>query len=300
MQRRFHTIDVIVLLSGMLGLSACSHDRPANHIAQISEPVPSPSITATPFSPQPVSQTLTPEPFQLALAKADSATNLSQYAQSKDDWDLAIGQWQQAIQLMQSVPPSSPQWMKAKAKLAEFQRSLNAAKKHSASDSQPANGGSVAIAPGESRSKTVNGGVEATTSASKPGSFIYAQGNHGVFRAKIKRREQGTPVIDVVFNGGPAFEMIVDTGASGTVITEEMAALLGAPIVGKANVDTASETEVQVPLAHVKSISVGGVTMKEATVAIAGPALTIGLLGHDFFGNFDVTIKRDVVEFRQR
>lgn len=285
----------------MLGLTACSPDRPANHIAQISEPIPSPSaIRSTPFNPQSVRQIPAPEPFQLALAKADSATNLSQYAQSKDDWDLAIGQWQQAIQLMQSIPPASPHWMKAKAKLAEFQRSLNAAKKHSASDSQPVNAGEVAIAPGENHSKTVNGGLEATTSATKPSSFTYAQGNHGVFRARIKRREQGTPVIDVVFNGGPAFEMIVDTGASGTVITEEMAALLGAPIVGKANVDTASETEVQVPLAHIKSMSVGGVTMKEAIVAISGPALTIGLLGHDFFGNFDVTIKRDVVEFRRR
>jgi len=35
----------------------------------------------------------------------------------------------------------------------------------------------------------------------------------------IKRRASGTPVINVTFNGTQQFEMIVDTGASGTVIT---------------------------------------------------------------------------------
>jgi hypothetical protein len=32
-------------------------------------------------------------------------------------------------------------------------------------------------------------------------------------------------------------------------------------------------------------------------VAIAGEELETGLLGHDFFGNYDVTIRRDVIEF---
>ena len=40
-----------------------------------------------------------------------------------------------------------------------------------------------------------------------------------VFRVPIKRRSGRTPVIDVTFNGGQSFEMIVDTGASKTLIT---------------------------------------------------------------------------------
>ena len=35
-------------------------------------------------------------------------------------------------------------------------------------------------------------------------------------------------------------------------------------------------------------------------VAIAMSDGDIGLLGHDFFGNYDVTLKQNVVEFRRR
>ncbi|MDO4929490.1 MAG: retropepsin-like aspartic protease, partial [Corynebacterium sp.] len=53
------------------------------------------------------------------------------------------------------------------------------------------------------------------------------RGNPQVFQAKIKRRAGGTPVIDVVFNGNKTFEMILDTGASGTLISQRMATALG-------------------------------------------------------------------------
>jgi hypothetical protein len=35
-------------------------------------------------------------------------------------------------------------------------------------------------------------------------------------------------------------------------------------------------------------------------VAIAMSDGDIGLLGHDFFGNYDVTLKQNAVEFRRR
>ncbi|MHC5830812.1 MAG: retroviral-like aspartic protease family protein, partial [Nostoc sp.] len=47
--------------------------------------------------------------------------------------------------------------------------------------------------------------------------------DEAVFTAPIKRRIGGTPIVEVTFNGQQKFEMIVDTGASGTVITQEMA-----------------------------------------------------------------------------
>ena len=51
--------------------------------------------------------------------------------------------------------------------------------------------------------------------------------NPKVFQAKIKRRESGVPVIDVTFNSKQKFEMLLDTGASQTMITKEMANALG-------------------------------------------------------------------------
>lgn len=124
--------------------------------------------------------------------------------------------------------------------------------------------------------------------------------NPVIFQAKIKRREGGTPVIDVTFNGQQQFEMIVDTGATGTVITREMAATLGVVAVKKVKFDTASTKGFEMALGRVGVMAVDGAVVHNVLVAIAGPELDIGLLGHDFFGDYDITIKRDVVEFRIR
>ncbi|MDD1458157.1 retroviral-like aspartic protease family protein, partial [Dolichospermum sp. ST_sed7] len=122
--------------------------------------------------------------------------------------------------------------------------------------------------------------------------------NNEVFIAPIKRRIGGTPIIEVTFNGTQRFEMIVDTGASGTVITQKIAAALGVVTVGKAKANTASAKAVEFPIGYLDSIEAGGMRVNKVPVAIAGTELETGLLGHDFFGNYDVTIKRNVVEFR--
>ena len=124
-------------------------------------------------------------------------------------------------------------------------------------------------------------------------------GNQKVFQAKIKRRAGGTPVIDVVFNGNKTFEMIVDTGASGTLITQRMATALGVKPVRTERAGIADGSVVEFPIGRVQSMGVGGALIKNVEVAIA-KQMEIGLLGHDFFGNYDVKIKKDVVEFYVR
>ncbi|HEY9748602.1 MAG TPA: retropepsin-like aspartic protease [Allocoleopsis sp.] len=121
-----------------------------------------------------------------------------------------------------------------------------------------------------------------------------------VFQARILRREAGTPIIAVTFNGSQTFEMIVDTGASGTVVTRQMAAAMRLVPVGKLKFDTASAKGIELSLGKVHTMEVNGATAQGLLVAIAGPELETGLLGHDFFGKYDITIKRDVVEFRVR
>lgn len=293
-----------------MGTAACSNNRVSNEtLKTIVEATPTAAPAPTSVKPIPsaihhssTDRTVKSDPYQLAIDKADSAQNIGQYAQSQDDWKLAADLWQQAVQLLQSVPASNPNRVKAKAKLAEYQRSLANAKQQATRIGREATSPSnaVALAPGAVSRSNYNASNGSSSSTSS-GSFVDSPNLAGrVFRARIKRREGGTPVIDVVFNGKQAFEMIVDTGASGTVITEEMAAALGVQVVGKAKVDTASDRNLDVPLAYIKSMSVGGATVKGVIVAIAGPALSVGLLGHDFFNNFDVTVRRDVVEFRAR
>jgi hypothetical protein len=88
-------------------------------------------------------------------------------------------------------------------------------------------------------------------------------GKQKVFQAKIKRRAGGTPVIDVVFNGNKTFEMIVDTGASGTLITQRMATALGVRQVGTGRAGIADGSVVEFPLGVVRSIRVGGSKMSK-------------------------------------
>jgi len=120
-----------------------------------------------------------------------------------------------------------------------------------------------------------------------------------VFTAVIKREIQGIPVIDVQFNDGPTFEMIVDTGASSTLITQEMAMRLQVVPIGQVTSTIADGSQVSFPVGYVKSISVDGAAVRNVQVVIADQ-MQIGLLGHDFFDNFDIKIKRDVVEFHRR
>nr|WP_274381933.1 retropepsin-like aspartic protease [Myxacorys almedinensis] len=123
----------------------------------------------------------------------------------------------------------------------------------------------------------------------------YSAGD-AVYRVKIKYRKHRIPVIDVIFNGSQRYEMMVDTGASNTMINEEMAERLGVKIVGTSKAQTAAGV-TDVNIGFLNSISVGNNTIVDVPVSI-GP-LEVGLLGHDLFGDCDLSIKRDVVEFSQ-
>ncbi|MEO0376154.1 MAG: retropepsin-like aspartic protease [Cyanobacteria bacterium P01_A01_bin.17] len=118
----------------------------------------------------------------------------------------------------------------------------------------------------------------------------------------IKRRSAGVPVVDVTFNGRQSFEMLVDSGASFTVITRPMAKALGitgAHIVDTVRVSTANGT-TQFPIVYVSSVDVGGLKSTQIPVAIAGPDMKLGLLGQDFLQKYDVLIRARQIEFSRQ
>lgn len=234
-----------------------------------------------------------PNYYELALDKAYSAAIISQSAQSPDDWRVVVSQWNEAIALMKAVPANSPQKAIAQTRVAEYQQQIANAQKRVTDRLEENSNSEVAIV-----SETQPQDISVSNTADLQMSPVI-QTNQQVFQVPIKRRASGTPVIDVNFNGNQQFEMIVDTGASGTVITQQTAAVLGVVTVAKAKANTASQTAVEFSIGYVDSIEVGGAILKNVPVAIApSKELETGLLGHDFFGNYDVTIKRDVVEFR--
>jgi aspartyl protease family protein len=123
--------------------------------------------------------------------------------------------------------------------------------------------------------------------------------NPGFIEIPIKRRDAGIPVVDVLINGNKSFEMMFDTGASGTVITQTMAEQLGLEETGTARVNTASQNDLEVSVTQIDSIEINGIRADNLSVGIS-PTLDIGLLGQDFFGGYDVTIKEEIIEFRMR
>jgi predicted aspartyl protease len=119
-------------------------------------------------------------------------------------------------------------------------------------------------------------------------------GKDGVIHLKIKKRYASTPVVDVSFNG-KTFEMIFDTGASSTLITQSMANALSVQPTGYREVVIADGSTLKLPVMAIKQVSAGGLTSRNLEVTVADKA-DVGLLGHDFFGNYDIKIKRNEIE----
>lgn len=277
--------------------SPAAKPSPASASAINAEPT-KPSASVIPAKPLPPKA----DPYQLAVERASSAYTIGKSAQSKDDWRLVAKRWQQAIDLMKTVPVSNPHHAQARQKLAQYQRNLAFAQQQSNRSTAAANPDGVVVLPRElfPPQPTPVPVVAPPAAPIAAAPQTAPQPRKGVFYAPIVRREGNTPVIRVMFNNSQPFDMIVDTGASGTLITRHMANTLGVVPVAQTSVDTASQKGVTFPLGYVQSMEVGGAVASQVLVAVAGPELDIGLLGHDFFGDFDVTIRENEVEFRER
>jgi len=302
----------------MMALGTGCASVAVNSSADLS-PSPEPVAIASPtpaVAPPPAPAEPPPDPYPQALEQAANAVNMSRAAQSQDDWRLVVSRWQQAIQLMQQVPTTSPNHASAQSKLGEYRRNLAIAQQQ-ASRGPSADASVILSAPPPPRStgsrtsppasaqNPVSNSPDAPSASQSPDpqtSVAIAEppSPSASFRTPIVRRAGGTPVIRVTFNGGPSFDMILDTGASGTLVTQRMASQLGLRPTGTTTANTANARNVTFPLATIDSIEAGGLVARNVPVAIAGPDLNIGLLGNDFFGNHDVVIRQNEVEFRPR
>ena len=125
------------------------------------------------------------------------------------------------------------------------------------------------------------------------------QNQKGVYVVPIKSRRGGIPVIDVKFNARHTFEMMLDTGASEIVITKQMAKILRVQHYQTVLVSTPSSDRVAMSSGFVYSVGVAELSLNNPLV-ITAPSMDMGLLGQSFFSGYDMTIKSDVIEFRER
>jgi predicted aspartyl protease len=249
------------------GLAGCELPLGAGSTPPVASVSPSPPLLSAVTEPSPAAPAApasTPQvdSFREAVNRATSAVAIGQSAQSTADWELAASRWRQAIALMEQVPPGSPNHSQAQAKAEEYQQHLAAAQRRAS--------GEVALAP-----------APAPTAARPQG--LAAQ-------IPIQRRQGGTPVVGVTLQGATGqqtFPMLFDTGATGTLITAEMAQAVGVTVVGETQARIADGSVVTLPIGVVNVVELGGLRREQVRVAIGG---TYGLLGQDIYGQYGIAI----------
>lgn len=287
------------IASLVVGFSAGCRSVPPE--ATVTVPSPAPVVASSPAAATPAA-TPAVNFYQRGLDRGASAATLTQIAQSRDDWRLVATRWQQAIDQLRAVPTSSPDHSKAQQKIREYQSNLAVAQTRATRPNVPVTPTRLEEALRNSNNSPQASRAAAPAPVAAPASISAAAPIEATtaFRVPIVQRSGGTPIINVTFNGSQPFPMILDTGASGTVITPAMAQQLRVRPVGQAQVNTASAANVTFPLGYVQSMQVGDAVAENVLVAIAGPELTYGLLGQNFFRRFDLTIREHEVEFRPR
>ncbi len=239
-----------------------------------------PTAASTPAVVSAPAPTPDPEPsprtnfFKEGVNRAQSAVAIGQSAQSEDDWNLAASRWQQAMNYMEQVPDSDANHATAQQKAKEYKQNLALAQQRAE--------GEVAAANAASQERPANAPDE----------------NGRVARILIVERRGGTPVVSVGLAAGGGrqrFDMLFDTGATGTLITDAMARAIGFQPTGQATVIVADGRRVTLPIGYV-DIEVGGLVKRDILVAVGGD---VGLLGQDVYGEYGLSVGSRVIDLYQ-
>ncbi len=244
-------------------------------------PAPSPAPASAVPSPTPSAQPSLPpvpqdrgEVYQQALTKADAANAIGQSAISKDDWSLVANNLQESVQMLKSIEPNTAQYILVAKVLPKYEQQLAAAKQ-----------------------KAVN-----FVSKSSQATLISTQAavlpQREQFSIPIREKLGGVPVIEVTMNNQKVM-MLLDTGASHTLITQSVANRLKIEIEGVSHAETANGTAT-FDVGTIDKIKFGLGEVNDVRVAIGQDDLTYGLLGHDVYDGYDMTIKESSIEFRKR
>ena len=266
-------LPIVALIFMLAGTGCQMIDPPPKTIAPPIPTLPPLPIQSTTIATSPL--------YQTAIATAQTATQLGQEAKSVEDWQAVVIQWQTAVNLMQKIPENDVNRTAALKNLVILEEGV-ARSKAKLKELQIQSSEQPSLNPTEVMVPV------------KPSSNPIATGSK--YQATIKSYRNNIPIIDVMFNGAVSFEMMLDTGASNTMITESMSKILHVKPVRSVPAKTPSG-EVEFQVGYVESIGIGDNLIQGLPVAIG----TEALLGHDFFGDCNINIKRDqnIVEFSQ-
>ncbi len=269
---RYHYLIALLTLLN----TACT--APKNTVVQVPRLQADPAAQVVVSIPQtsPQSGSLNNEQlYQKALIRADSAKAISQSAAAKEDWLLVADNWQSSVEILKSIDPTSPQFNLAAKILPEYEQQLATAK--------------------QKADTFISKPVQNITSTSQ----VTSSSSLDTFTIPIQKKLGGVPLIEVTFNDNHQVQMLLDTGASNTLVTAAIATQLQLQPNGTAQAKTANGT-VNFQVASVNKIRFGAGEVKNVRVALGQNDLPYGLLGHDVYDGYDITIKESSIEFRKR
>jgi clan AA aspartic protease (TIGR02281 family) len=274
MDRYWSKIGSYGWLVMLTALSATACTAPKQIVAEAPSPPPLvvPSPTPEP-TPPPVVQN-DGELYEQALTKADAARSIGQSAASKDDWFLVAHSLQDSVTILKSISPTSSQYILAAKVLPAYEQQLATARQKAASFVS------------KSHQDLIISHQVASTSTSD------------TFIMPIQQKLGGVPVIEVTFNDTKV-PMLLDTGASHTLVTSAIADRLQLQVKGTSQAKTANGTAT-FQVATIDKVQFGSGEIKNVRVAIGQNDLPYGLLGHDVYDGYDITIKESSIEFKKR
>lgn len=235
------------------------------------------AAAATIESPRATAQT---DKYQDALNTAASARSIGDSALSQEDWALVADQWQAAITLLKSIPKSSSNYKLAAQILPQYQQNLANARQKSVNFKAKAVPGQAPIPPA-----ALETGVAVDRSRS--------------FTIPIIKKLDGVPIIEVTINGQERFQMMLDTGASKTLLTKGAKQKLALQAIGSTAASTANG-KANFETVALDSIQFGAGVTSNLSVAVANDNMSYGLLGHDVYQGYDITLREDTVLFEKR
>lgn len=145
------------------------------------------------------------------------------------------------------------------------------------------------VTPSSDLTNPVQNGTTPSTSSSPPSTAPSSKSNPQIIhRVPLVRRSSGVPVIGVGFNGNlqKNYEFLLDTAASVSVITPQIASEVGWFQTGSVEASLSNGERITIPIGTVPSIQIGGAKFEKFTVAV-GP---VPLIGQNFLQQFTILI----------
>ena len=123
-----------------------------------------------------------------------------------------------------------------------------------------------------------------------------------IIRIPIKRYNPYTKsiIVEVTFNDRYIFDLVLDTGATITTITQQMQRTMQLNTIGEQWCIVADGRRVKFGVCQINSLCVNKATINYLNVAVGTKETDEGLLGQDFLSNYEVRILKEEVHLYPR